>query len=97
MLKLNANRAGQWAKRVAQAGRLLYHVSGDAFRFWRYASLSAFDAGYDQVCARIVYNVHALEKGLAQTDGWVAGRGRKALRNLNDALTIYRLCAFWVG
>lgn len=38
---------------------------------------------------RIMYNVHALEKGLAQTADWAPGRGRKALRNLNDALAIY--------
>lgn len=41
-----------------------------------------------------MYNVHALEKGLAQTAGWSPGRGRKALRNLNDALAVYRSQGF---
>lgn len=44
---------------------------------------------YEQVHARIMYNVHALEKGLAQVDAWTPGRGRDALKNLNDALVVY--------
>ena len=88
-MKINASRPRQAAKRVAQAGRLGVHAMRDDVRFWRYSALSVFDSRYEQLVGRIMYNVHALEKGLAQTDGWRPGRGRKALRNLNDALAIY--------
>ena len=93
-MKINASRPKQLLKRFAQAGRLAFHTTRDNVRFWRYASLSVFDSGYDQLVARIMYNVHALEKGLAQRTGWQPGRGRKALRNLNDALAVYRRQGF---
>lgn len=89
-MTLNASRPKQLLKRVAQAGRLAVHLSRDGVRFWRHAALSVFDPGYEQLTARIMYNVHALEKGLAQSPGWRPGRGKKALRNLNDAMTVYR-------
>ncbi|KRA25695.1 hypothetical protein ASD65_15640 [Microbacterium sp. Root61] len=88
-MKINASRPKQAAKRVAQAGRLSVHAFRDNARFWRYSALSTYDSGYEQLVGRIMYNVHALEKGLAQTDDWRPGRGRKALRNLNDALVVY--------
>ncbi len=37
-----------------------------------------------------MYNVHALEKGLARTGDLRLGFGVKALSNLNDALVVYR-------
>jgi nitroreductase len=88
-VKINASRPKQSAKRVAQAGRLTVHAFRDNVRFWRYSSLSTFDGQYEQLVGRIMYNVHALEKGLAQTVDWRPGRGQKALRNLNDALAVY--------
>ncbi|MCR2815877.1 nitroreductase family protein [Microbacterium jiangjiandongii] len=88
-MRINASRPRQTLKRIAQAGRLSVHASRDSIRFWRHSALSVFDAEYEQLVGRIMYNVHALEKGLAQGDTWRPGRGRKALRNLNDALAMY--------
>ncbi|KAA9159719.1 nitroreductase family protein [Microbacterium lushaniae] len=88
-MKINASRPKQSAKRLAQAGRLTVHAVRDNVRFWRYSALSVFDDRYEQLVGRIMYNVHALEKGLAQTSDWRPGRGRRALRNLNDALAVY--------
>ncbi len=93
-MKVNASRSKQAIKRLAQAGRLAFHGTRDQVRFWRYSSLSVFDSRYDQLCGRIMYNVHALEKSLAQSEGWRPGRGRKALRNLNDALAVYSYQGF---
>lgn len=87
---MNTRRSRQALKRVAQAGRLSMYALRDGARFWRYASLSTYDSGYDQLVARIMYNVHALEKGLAHVRAWAPGRGQKAIRNLNDAMTQYR-------
>lgn len=87
---MNSSRPRQVIKRTAQAGRLAVYATKDAVRFWRYASLSAYDRSHDQVVARIMYNVHALEKGLAHVRAWAPGRGHTAIRNLNDALTQYR-------
>lgn len=89
-MRLNASRPRQTVKRFAQAGRLLVHLARDGWRFWRHAALSVFDTEYDQLHSRIMYNVHALEKGLAQDTGWSPGRGGKALRNLNDAMVMWR-------
>lgn len=93
-MKINASKPKQAAKRHVQAGRLAFHALGDSARFWKHAALSPFDSGFEQLVARIMYNVHALEKGLAQTADWRPGRGRKALRNLNDALAVYRQQGF---
>ncbi len=49
-----------------------------------------FDDGYEQVVSRIMYNVHALEKGLARNSDLRLGFGSKALSNLNDTLVVYR-------
>jgi nitroreductase len=88
-MTMNASRSRQALKRVAQGGRLAVHASRDNLRFWRFSALSVYDARYEQLNGRIMYNVHALEKGLAQTEGWRPGRGRKALKNLNDAMVVY--------
>lgn len=86
---LHATRVQQSSKKLLQQIRLRYLAHQDISRFSRTASFSAFDAGYDQVVARILYNVHALEKGLARNRDLRLGFGRKALTNLNDALAIY--------
>lgn len=85
-MRMNASRGKQIIKRAAQAGRLAAYAAGDAVRFWRHASLSTYDRDRHQLASRIMYNVHALEKGLAHTRAWAPGRGRKALANLNDAM-----------
>lgn len=93
-MKINASWPKQACKRQIQAGRLAFHALRDTVRFWRHAALSPFDSSYEQLVARIMYNVHALEKGLAQATDWQPGRGRTALQNLNDALAVYRQCGF---
>lgn len=89
-MTMNSKRSKQTLKRLAQAGRLSGYVVRDAARFWKYAALSTYDSSYEQLIARIMYNVHALEKGLAHVRAWQPGRGRKAIRNLNDAMVQYR-------
>lgn len=86
---MNSNQFRQMLKRCAQAGRLSVYAAQDAMRFWSYASLSTYDRTHDQLVSRIMYNVHALEKGLANVGAWAPSRGRKAISNLNDALTQY--------
>lgn len=82
-------RAGQRVKRLAQKGRLAYLTGIDVLRFSRHAPMSALDSSYDQLVSRIVYNVHALEKGLARTHDRRLGFGRTALAKLNYALVAY--------
>lgn len=94
---MNSNAWRQNLKRVAQGGRLLGYSLGDLWRFWRNASLSTFDGNRDQIASRIMYNVHALEKGLAHVSAWMPGRGRRAIRNLNDAMTQYRRRGYDLG
>jgi len=88
-MKLNASRPKQAVKRILQTIRLRYLAHIDVARFSRTASLSIFDKGYEQVTARIMYNVHALEKGLARNKDVRLGFGRKALSDLNDALVVF--------
>lgn len=87
-------RAGQHAKRIAQKGRLAYLTAIDVLRFSRHAPMSALDSSYDQLVSRIVYNVHALEKGLARTHDRRLGFGRTALEKLNYALLAYLEAGF---
>lgn len=93
-MKLHASRLRQWAKRQAQRVRLIYLAQQDLRRFSRTASFSVFDNGYEQVVARIMYNVHALEKGLSRGWDFRPGFGRKRLANLNDALVVYRTSGY---
>ena len=91
-----AEAAGQEA---LQKIRLRYLAHKDVARFSRTASFSIFDGGYEQVVSRIMYNVHALEKGLPAASDLRLGFGRKALSDLNDALVVYTMkgydrCAF---
>lgn len=88
-MKQNTTRAKQSIKRLLQKIRLRYLAHKDVSRFSRTASFSVFDDGYDQVVSRIMYNVHAIEKGLARNRDVRLGFGRKALSNLNDALVVY--------
>lgn len=88
-MKTNANRLNQAAKKFLQKIRLHYLAYRDIRRFSRYAAFSVFDDSYDQLCARIMYNVHAIEKGLSRGKNMRAGFGREALTNLNDALVVY--------
>jgi nitroreductase len=88
-VRVNAKRTQQIAKRVLQKIRLRYLAHKDVSRFSRTASFSVFDDGYDQVVSRIMYSVHALEKGLARNRDMRLGFGREALSNLNDALVVY--------
>lgn len=89
-MRTNTSRSRQTAKKLLQKVRLWYLAQKDVARFSRTASFSIFDAGYEQVVSRIMYNVHALEKGLARTSDFRPGFGRKALADLNDALVVYR-------
>lgn len=88
-MKLNTTRHKQAIKRLLQQIRLRYLAHIDVARFSRTASFSVFDDDFHQVSARIMYNVHALEKGLARTNDLRLGFGRKALANLNDALVVF--------
>lgn len=89
-MKTNTTRSKQHVKKLLQKVRLRYLAHKDVARFSRTASFSIFDAGYEQVVSRIMYNVHAIEKGLARTADFRPGFGRKALADLNDALVVYR-------
>lgn len=86
---MNTSRSKQAVKRLLQRVRLRYLAHVDVARFSRTASFSVFDSGYEQVVARVMYNVHALEKGLARVSDMRLGFGRKALCDLNDALVVY--------
>lgn len=88
-MKVNSSRPKQAVKRLLQKIRLRYLAHIDVARFSRTASFSVFDDGYEQVVSRIMYNVHALEKGLARVGDRRWGFGRKALADLNDALVVY--------
>lgn len=88
-MKINTTRFKELAKSFLQRIRLHYLSYRDISRFSRHASLSVFDASYEQLCARIMYNVHAVEKGLSRGPGMRTGFGRKAFSNLNDALVMY--------
>jgi nitroreductase len=90
-MKLNTTRSKQSAKKLLQKVRLRYLAHKDVSRFSRTASFSVFDDGYEQVVSRIMYNVHALEKGLARNQERRLGFGVKALANLNDTLVVYRM------
>ena len=81
-------------KKTLQKIRLRYLAHKDVARFSRTASFSIYDGGYEQVVSRIMYNVHALEKGLARGRDARLGFGRKALSDLNDALVVYSMKGF---
>lgn len=88
-MRTNNTRFRQSVKKALQKVRLAYLAQIDVARFARTASFSAYDSGYEQVVSRIMYNVHALEKGLARVGDRRLGFGSKALADLNDALVVY--------
>lgn len=75
-MRINANRHSR-PPNACFAGRLSVHAFRDSARFWRYSALSVFDSSKEQLTGRIMYNVHALEKGLAQSENWSPGRGAR--------------------
>lgn len=89
-MKINSSRQKQLVKKLLQKIRLRYLAHKDVSRFSRTASFSIFDDGYEQVVSRIMYHVHAIEKGLSRTRQARLGFGRKNLTELNDALVVYR-------
>lgn len=89
-----AARSKQTAKKALQHVRLQYLAQQDIFRFSRHAALSTFDRDLQRVTSRIMYNVHALEKGLARNHDLRPGFGRKALTHLNDAMLLYRASGY---
>lgn len=89
-MKTNNSPMKQVLKKRLQWVRLQYLVYNDVRRFFRNASLSALDPDHEKVVARIMYNVHALEKGLARNREVRLGFGKKALANLNDSLVVFR-------
>lgn len=89
-----AARSKQIAKKALQHVRLQYLAQQDISRFARHAALSTFDRDLHRVTSRIMYNVHALEKGLARNHDMRPAFGRKALKNLNDAMLLYRASGY---
>lgn len=88
-MKINSSQSKERVKNILQKIRLRYLAHKDIVRFSKHAAFSLYDSSYDQLTARIMYNVHALEKGLSRTHNFRAGFGKKALSTLNDALVIY--------
>ena len=92
--RVHASRPRQAVKKALQHLRLAYLSSQDIRRFARHAALSSFDRDVDRLTARIIYHVHALEKGLARNHDLRPGFGRSALSQLNDAMVLYRRFGF---
>lgn len=92
--KMHTTRARQTTKRWLQQLRLVYLGGEDLARFARHAALSSFDRDADRLTARIIYNVHALEKGLARNHDLRPGFGKTALSKLNDAMLLYQRFGF---
>ena len=88
-MKTNTSKQKELIKKFLQKIRLRYLASKDIRRFSKSAAFSLYDASYNQLTARIMYNVHAIEKGLSRTHQFRAGFGKNALSTLNDALVIY--------
>ena len=53
-----------------------------------------FDQSYDQLSAQIMYNVHAIEKGLSHETSFRPKFGKSALAKLNDALVLYNKAGY---
>lgn len=88
-MKTNTNKLKEYGKKCLQKIRLRYLAAKDIRRFSKTASFSIYDCSYDQLCSRIIYNVHAIEKGLSRNENIRLGFGKKALSVLNDALVVY--------
>src|SRR5699024_7451346 len=88
-MKMNTSKGKQFGKKILQKIRLRFLTSKDIKRFSKTASLSLYDASFDQLTSRIIYNVHAIEKGMSHSYNFRAGFGKKALSDLNDSLVLY--------
>lgn len=88
-MKTNTNKLKEFGKKSLQKIRLRYLAGKDIKRFSRTAAFSIYDSSYDQLCSRIIYNVHSIEKGLSRNENIRLGFGKKALSVLNDALVVY--------
>lgn len=88
-MKINTSRTKEAIKKILQKIRLRYLANKDISRFSKGAAFSVFDDTYEQLSARIMYNVHAIEKGLSRTHNFRAGFGKAALSTLNDAMNVY--------
>lgn len=93
-MTVNAKRWQQFVKKALQRVRLVYLTQQDVGRFGRHASLSVYDRDYGKLTARIMYNVHALEKGLARNHDLRPRFGKKALSDLSDAMVMYRRAGY---
>lgn len=88
-MKLNTNKPKEKMKSIMQKIRLRYLVRKDIKKFSKNAAFSLFDDSFDQLSARIMYNVHAIEKGMSHVQNFRPGFGSRALSSLNDALVVY--------
>lgn len=88
-MKMNTSKAKETGKKILQKIRLRYLAHKDIKRFSKYAAFSLYDSTYEQLTSRIMYNVHAIEKGLSRRHNFRAGFGKNALSTLNDALVVY--------
>lgn len=85
----NTTKTKEYTKQFLQKIRLRYLNHRDIVQFSKSASFSLYNANYDQLQSRIIYNIHALEKGLSRRNNQRLGFGKNALKDLNDALVIY--------
>lgn len=88
-MRVNTSRTKENIKKILQKVRLRYLANKDISRFSKTAAFSIYDDSYEQLSARIMYNVHAIEKGLSRTHNFRAGFGKQALKTLNDTMTVY--------
>lgn len=88
-MKINTTKFKQTIKKNLQKIRLIYLASIDIKRFSRNAAFSLYDNNFDQISSRIIYNVHAIEKGLSRDEDMRLGFGKKALSELNDSLVMF--------
>lgn len=86
---MNTSRFKENSKKLLQKVRLRFLANEDIKRFSRSAPFSIYDASYEQLTSRIMYNVHSIEKGLSRTQNFRTGFGKKALSVLNDSLVIF--------
>ena len=87
--KIVTHRQKEFIKKSLQKFKLRRLVNNDRKRFSKNAAFSLYDDSYEQLSARIMYNVHAIEKGLSRTHEFRAGFGKSALSALNDSLVLY--------
>lgn len=88
-MKINTSKLKETIKKNLQKIRLRYLANKDIKRFSKSAAFSIYDSSYEQLTSRIMYNVHAIEKGLSRSHNFRAGFGKNALKTLNDTLVVY--------